>query len=489
MAEGYFWGADPDVNSKLRERIALQIMQSPRPYPKTVGEGLTALGEGIGNFMSSRKLFDADVAAQQRARGIADSVIGPPTAPASPPQQQSAPPQQAPPQQVPPQQSIMQAPPQQQSIMQAPPRADMSMLSPQPLAQTSPLSQPPGIMQAPPQQQRIAQAPQQAAPGPGYVPQPMAMPTQPQPTPMSDAETRARRALVEANLRGDEYTKAALTPLIERETKLREANDARQVEVWKEGLQAKRAADAAREQGLMTQAQREQDYQIKSQQVPQGAAPAQAMPGDSRLGTDQSPQRTGMPAMKPVPQGVSPQKWAELQAPELIKTQQVTQASMPKFNDMLKSIAQARSHPGREYGLGFGSTIASSIPGTSAKAFSLINEQLAGKNFLTAYEAMRGTGSISEKEGQKAEQAQARLSTAQSPADYDAALNDLEIATREAMEMAQRKANMPVTAWRRAGDVESFAPDVGERRVGDGGVVREYIGGNPALRESWKTVK
>ena len=49
------------------------------------------------------------------------------------------------------------------------------------------------------------------------------------------------------------------------------------------------------------------------------------------------------------------------------------------------------------------------------------------------------------------------------------------------MELAQRKVNAPVTAWRAPGDNSSVAPDIGERR-GD----KEYIGGNPADPMSWR---
>jgi hypothetical protein len=111
-------------------------------------------------------------------------------------------------------------------------------------------------------------------------------------------------------------------------------------------------------------------------------------------------------------------------------------------------------------------------------------EQIGGKNFLQAYQQLKGGGSITEIEGTKAEAAQARLKTAQSKEDWDKAMNDFEIALRRDLELAQRKVNAPVTAWRAAGDNASYAPDIGERR-GD----KEYIGGNPRDPMSWRKVQ
>jgi hypothetical protein len=65
------------------------------------------------------------------------------------------------------------------------------------------------------------------------------------------------------------------------------------------------------------------------------------------------------------------------------------------------------------------------IAGTDAAGFKAIHDQLAGKAFLEAFANLRGGGQISTVEGQKAEQAMARLSLSQNEADYKEALNDL----------------------------------------------------------------
>ena len=59
---------DPRVNSQLRQRIALQMMsQGKKGYPKTLGEGLTAIGDSLGDMGMARQLASADLAQQQIA--------------------------------------------------------------------------------------------------------------------------------------------------------------------------------------------------------------------------------------------------------------------------------------------------------------------------------------------------------------------------------------------------------------------------------------
>jgi hypothetical protein len=202
---------------------------------------------------------------------------------------------------------------------------------------------------------------------------------------------------------------------------------------------------------------------------------------DQRLGTDQSPQRTNTPSLPPKPANVSLEKWSELQAPIASQAVEAVQKATPQFDDAIKAIQLARNHPGREYGLGVTGMLARQVPQTDAYAFDLINRQMTGKTFLTAYNTLKGGGSISNVEGDKAQTAQARIDPRQSPKDYDAALADLELQLRRDQELAQRKVNMPVTAWRGAGDNSSYAPDIGQVK-GD----HQYIGGDPSSPMSWK---
>ena len=69
--KGFFFANDmndPRVNSKLRERIAYQMMQNKRPYPKTVGEGLSAIGDALAQRGMMDQLARSDIAAQEQSR-------------------------------------------------------------------------------------------------------------------------------------------------------------------------------------------------------------------------------------------------------------------------------------------------------------------------------------------------------------------------------------------------------------------------------------
>jgi hypothetical protein len=65
------------VNSALRQRIALAMLSAKKGYPKTLGEGLTAIGDALGDRSAMRRLAEADVADQRE-------VMGAPATPAVP---------------------------------------------------------------------------------------------------------------------------------------------------------------------------------------------------------------------------------------------------------------------------------------------------------------------------------------------------------------------------------------------------------------------
>lgn len=58
------------------------------------------------------------------------------------------------------------------------------------------------------------------------------------------------------------------------------------------------------------------------------------------------------------------------------------------------------------------------IPGTDAANFQTRLDQIGGKQFLQAYQTLKGGGQITEVEGKKAEQALARMNTAQSEEEF-----------------------------------------------------------------------
>ena len=67
---------------QARRQIAAALATRNRPYPKTIGEGLTAFGEGLGEGFYNRNLERAEAAQRQID---AAAMRGPTGAPATPP--------------------------------------------------------------------------------------------------------------------------------------------------------------------------------------------------------------------------------------------------------------------------------------------------------------------------------------------------------------------------------------------------------------------
>ena len=100
---------------------------------------------------------------------------------------------------------------------------------------------------------------------------------------------------------------------------------------------------------------------------------------------------------------------------------------------------ELKAHPGKSYAVG-ASSVAPILPGTPAAGFMARLEQVKGEQFLQAYQQLKGSGSITEIEGLKAEQAVARMSRAQSEKEFDAAVDDFKSVVMRAAESARAKA-------------------------------------------------
>ena len=79
-------------------------------------------------------------------------------------------------------------------------------------------------------------------------------------------------------------------------------------------------------------------------------------------------------------------------------------------------------------------------------------DQLQGTAFLEAYNMLRGGGQITEVEGKKAEAAMARLRTAQSEADYRAALMDFRNAVETGISKLEARAGTTAFKPQAGGD-------------------------------------
>lgn len=128
-----------------------------------------------------------------------------------------------------------------------------------------------------------------------------------------------------------------------------------------------------------------------------------------------------------VPKDVEGKGAAEARGTERGKAQINLPTVLAKTDQSIKMIDDLISHPGRETATGLSGQFdpRNYIRGTDAKNFSIRTKQLQGRAFLEAFENLKGGGAISEVEGAKAEQAIARLDTAQSDEEYLTALREL----------------------------------------------------------------
>jgi hypothetical protein len=79
------------------------------------------------------------------------------------------------------------------------------------------------------------------------------------------------------------------------------------------------------------------------------------------------------------------------------------------------------------------------ISGTDAADFQTYQDQIEGAAFLSAFEALKGGGAISEKEGSKATAAKLRMKLSQSEAEYVKAAREFQEVVRTGVENARKK--------------------------------------------------
>jgi hypothetical protein len=79
------------------------------------------------------------------------------------------------------------------------------------------------------------------------------------------------------------------------------------------------------------------------------------------------------------------------------------------------------------------------IPGTDAATFQTFQDQIEGTAFLSAFEALKGGGAISEKEGAKATAARLRMKTASDEKGYMEAAREFQEVVRKGVETARSR--------------------------------------------------
>ena len=100
--------------------------------------------------------------------------------------------------------------------------------------------------------------------------------------------------------------------------------------------------------------------------------------------------------------------------------------------------AKGKPHPGfnEAVGAGFGTAY---IPGTQGKSFTIRHKEVLSQAFLDAFEALKGGGAITEKEGEKATAARTRMDLAQSESEYITAAREYQGVLKRGVENAKAR--------------------------------------------------
>lgn len=102
------------------------------------------------------------------------------------------------------------------------------------------------------------------------------------------------------------------------------------------------------------------------------------------------------------------------------------------------------------------------LPGTKEAGFRARLDQLRGKQFLQAFETLKGGGQITQVEGEKAEKAIARMDAAQSEADFIAAATEFQDIIRTGRNRARAKVGAAPAAPAQAAKRYRYNPATGE---------------------------
>lgn len=108
-----------------------------------------------------------------------------------------------------------------------------------------------------------------------------------------------------------------------------------------------------------------------------------------------------------------------------------------------KQVQGRKPAAGFETAVGFGLPSYLTPAGSSAADFKVRLDQIKDRTFLQAFETLKGSGQITEKEGEKATSALNRMSTAQSEIEFIKAAREFEQNLRTGMDMAKKKAGLP----------------------------------------------
>lgn len=113
--------------------------------------------------------------------------------------------------------------------------------------------------------------------------------------------------------------------------------------------------------------------------------------------------------------------------------------------DTIKLVDDLLMHPGFKMSVGKSApigSVASMIPGTDSASFDIALKQLKGKQFLEAFETLKGGGQITQIEGEKATQAMSRMEKANTEEEFIKASREFQDIIRRGIGRAKGKAGV-----------------------------------------------
>lgn len=114
-------------------------------------------------------------------------------------------------------------------------------------------------------------------------------------------------------------------------------------------------------------------------------------------------------------------------------------------NETIKLVDDLLQHPGFKMSVGGTAPVGkvmSMIPGTQEASFDIALNQLKGKQFLEAFQSLKGGGAITEIEGQKAQQAMSRMEKANTEQEFTKAAREFQGIVKHGVNRAKMKAGV-----------------------------------------------
>lgn len=109
----------------------------------------------------------------------------------------------------------------------------------------------------------------------------------------------------------------------------------------------------------------------------------------------------------------------------------------------IKLIDELLAHPGLSQSVGKSRMAGvQKVPGTAAFDFQVMLDQIQGKQFLQAFQSLKGGGQITEVEGKKATQAMARMNASSSEKAFKDASRDFQAVIKKGIARAEKKAGI-----------------------------------------------